>query len=50
MNTNKKSKEEKLKWHRDYMSTYRQQNRERITAQKNTNRNVMPDVFILSYF
>ena len=46
----KKAKEDKLKYHRDYMAIYRQKHTERIKAQKNINRGVMPDVFIMQCF
>jgi len=46
----KKSKEEKERQHRDYMAVYREKHKERVKAQKNLNRGVLPDVFILSCF
>ena len=45
-----KTKEEKARQHREYMSAYREKNRERVRAQKNKNRCVMPDVFIMECF
>jgi hypothetical protein len=45
-----KAKEDKLKYHREYMNAYRQQHKERVKAQKNLNRGVMPDVFIMECF
>ena len=45
-----KSKDDKLKYHREYMSHYRQQHKERVRAQKNAARGVMPDVFIMECF
>lgn len=47
---NKKSKADKLKYHGEYMMTYRQQHKERVKAQENLNRGVMPDVFIMESF
>ena len=47
---NPKAKEDKLKYHREYMNAYRQQHKERVKAQKNLNRGVMPDVFIMECF
>jgi hypothetical protein len=47
---NKKSKADKLKYHREYMMTYREAHKERVKAQKNKNRGVMPDVFIMESF
>ena len=46
----KKAKFDKLKYHREYMSAYRQQHKERVKAQKNLNRGVMPDMFIMECF
>jgi len=48
--TRKKTKEERQRLHRDYMSSYRQANRERIRAQHNSYRGIIPDVFILNSF
>ena len=45
-----KSREDKLKYYRDYMTTYREAHKERVKAQKNANRGVMPDVFIMECF
>lgn len=45
-----KTKDEKLKYHREYMNAYRQQHKERVRAQKNKNRGVLPDVFIMECF
>ena len=45
-----KAKEDKLKYHREYMNTYREKHKERVKAQKNLNRGVMPDVFIMECF
>ena len=45
-----KAKEDKLKYHREYMNAYRQQHKERVKAQKNLNRGVMPGVFIMECF
>ena len=46
----KKSKEEKERQHRDYMAIYREKHKERVRAQKNAARGVMPDVFIMGCF
>ena len=46
----RKTKEDKLKYHREYMNAYRQQHKERVKAQKNASRGVMPDVFIMECF
>ena len=46
----KKSKEEKERQHRDYMAIYREKHKERVRAQKNAARGVMPDVFIMECF
>ena len=46
----KKSKEEKERQHRDYMAIYREKHKERVRAQKNASRGVMPDVFIMECF
>ena len=46
----KKDKFDKLKYHREYMNAYRQQHKERVRAQKNAARGVMPDVFIMECF
>ena len=45
-----KAKFDKLKYHREYMNTYREKHKERVKAQKNLNRGVMPDVFIMECF
>ena len=45
-----KSKDDKLKYHREYMNAYRQQHKERVKAQKSLNRGVMPHVFIMECF
>lgn len=45
-----KSREDKLKYHREYMATYSEAHKERVRAQKNKNRGVMPDVFIMECF
>ena len=46
----KKVKFDKLKYHREYMNTYREKHKERVRAQKNASRGVMPDVFIMECF
>ena len=45
-----KAKEDKLKYHREYMNAYREKHKERVKAQKNASRGVMPDVFIMESF
>ena len=50
INEMKKTREDKLKYHREYMNHYRQQHKERVRAQKNAARGVMPDVFIMECF
>jgi len=44
------TKEDKKKYFRDYMSKYRLKHPERIKAQKNLNRDTLPDVFINNSF
>lgn len=46
----KKTKDDKLKYHREYMNSYREKNKERVRAQKNKARGVMQEVFIMSCF
>ena len=46
----RKAKEEKARQHREYMNGYRERNKERVRAQKNACRGVMPDVFIMECF
>lgn len=41
-----KTKDDKLKYHREYMNVYREKHKERVRAQKNAARGVMPDVRI----
>lgn len=45
-----KAKEDKMKYHREYMNSYREKHKERVRAQKNAARGVMPDVFIMECF
>ncbi len=46
----KKAKEEKLKNLREYMVEYRKYNSQRIKAQKNKNRSLVQDIFIMDSF
>jgi|GEM_PF-7045263 len=45
-----KSKDDKLKYHREYMNSYREKHKERVRAHKNAARGVMLDVFIMECF